>query len=148
MEYYDIKDALSEDATLKAKLNVETENEHIKEVLRGKRIEEKKIHLPYHMIECLLGTEYVDIEPFVDRWQELEIEGAPEHCNLENVLLYHLLPKLERTPGLTEETKNLILSMHRKRAVQGAQRLGSTEEKGLEREEQEILRRGRTGWKY
>ncbi|OAG29692.1 hypothetical protein NEDG_00825 [Nematocida displodere] len=146
MDYYCIKDALTEGVLLKVRFNCDAGHECIQEIIKGRKVEDKMVYLPYYMVECLIGTEYIQVEGLVTREEELEIEGAPEHCNLEQTMFYNTVIKTAEAQLIQPEQKEAIKAMHMKRVLVGSQRLGDATEAYLDREEQDILRRGRVGW--
>ncbi|KAI5181508.1 hypothetical protein NEOKW01_1689 [Nematocida sp. AWRm80] len=147
MEYYAINDALAEGTLFKVRLKCNLDNKYLEKILKGRRIENNLLYLPYYMIECLLGTEYIEVVEVLDKKVEEHIEGSPEHCNLEDQQIYMLQSKLQNLPLLSSELKEQVREMHRKRTVKGTNQLSNDNEKYLDREEKQILRKGRAGWK-
>ncbi|KAI5184734.1 hypothetical protein NEHOM01_0336 [Nematocida homosporus] len=147
MDGYSLNDTLIVGSVFKVKIKADLSNPYLESVLKGRRVENKRVYLPYYMIECLLGTEYIEVEPMLTKEQLLEIDGAPEHTSLEGTVVYGLAAKLAGSSLLPEESKRAVRAMHLRRAVRGARSLGDTEKiRGLSREEEETLRRGRLGW--
>lgn len=147
MEYYNIKDAVAEGVLLKVKLNCDTQNEYIRKLMRERKAEDSFLLLPFHMAECLLDTEYLQVVEVLGEELEAEIEGAPASCCLEGKILYRVSQKLEEKGVIDGDVIQSIRQAHAVRMRLMAERLGDTEEAGLELEELEILRRGRRGWR-
>jgi len=146
MEYYNIKDALAEGALIRVELLADKNDQNIQEIIKGKKSEDKKILLPYHMVECLTATSHVSIDKLVQKELEMEIEGAPDFCNLENTVIYTLIEKIEDNSIVSEDVRELVRAMHGRRVVKHSKELGEKGERHLSREEKEILRKGRAGW--
>lgn len=147
MEYYSIKNALIEGTLVRIRINADVNHPRLQEVLKGRSIRDRTVCLPYHMVECLLGTEYVKIESIVSDDDLQRIEGCPYSYKLGKGMLYGLAAKEQSRDLISDEARSAIKAMHLKRAVKGVSSLGEQRERVLGREEREIMQRGRHGWR-
>ncbi|KAI5189694.1 hypothetical protein NEMIN01_0647 [Nematocida minor] len=148
MEYYSIKDAITEGVLIKVKLKCELNSPYIQELLRDRRVENNCVYLPYYMVECVINTDYLEIVELIEKDKQEEMEGAPEHVNMQGRMLYRALEKIEKIHPLSKEDKEVVKNMHMARAIKGSRELAEpAAQQGYEKEEERILRKGKTGWK-
>ncbi|KAH9386505.1 uncharacterized protein NEMAJ01_1401 [Nematocida major] len=148
MEYYSLKDALSEGVLLKVRLKCEVSDARVQELLKGRPIEGDCVYLPYYMVECISSTSYVEIVDVLGQEVLEEMEGAPEHVDMEGRLFYSALCKIDGMHPLGPGAKATVKAMHLSRAVSGSAELGGSAVRGVySREEEAILRKGRLGWR-
>lgn len=148
MEYYSIKDAITEGIMIKVRLKCNLKNTYMQEFLRDRLIENNCVYLPYYMVECIANTDYMEIIEVLDREKQEEMEGSPEHVSLNGTVLYSALKKIENIHPIEKESKDIIKQMHLARAVKGSKELAETDmHRSYSKEEEAILRKGRIGWK-
>lgn len=147
MEYYSIKDAISEGVMVKTRLKCDLNSSHMQEFLKGRIVDNEYVYLPYYLIDCIINTDYLEIVEVIDKKRAEEMEGSPNYIDMQEQLLYSAVGKIETVYPLPKEEKEIIKYMHLSRAVKGSLELAEPSiGMGYEKEEESILRKGKIGW--